>query len=63
MAAAQCSDCGTAFDDEAQRTYCPHPAFEMRTLVIRDDGRERVCATTQEEDAFLAGEISDGMTN
>lgn len=48
-----CPICGLTYDDLYRRTSCPHENFAMHTVVVRGDGRSRVCTNIEELDAFL----------
>jgi hypothetical protein len=48
-----CSECNLVYDDLYQLTFCLHHRFEMRTLVRREDGKEKVCTSHDELLTFL----------
>lgn len=43
-----CSECGKRYDDVYRWTYCPHEYFEMNTVVVGSDGKERVAHTVED---------------
>lgn len=54
-----CPTCGLTYDDIYRRTYCPHHDFAMHTVVVRGDGRSKVCTSIEELKAFLGEQDSE----
>ena len=48
----RCDKCSVVYDDTYRLTYCPHEAFEMRTMVYQG-GKAKLCCSLEELKAFL----------